>query len=254
MELLIAHAAGAVASFWLGVQLKLGTVVAASLTGLLGAFIWPKYAAAIYCGAFVGMSSAYVLNSLWAVLLAASLAALVFHLSSPVFQGYGGKLGTTAFLAVNLTALLMGVNLPISGNPAPFPLALALVAAVVLGAVGAYTLSIKRGQGAVIGSAAVALAGGLALPALFPEVGGQLAAALCCGSYLGMSSNKVLPSYHDLSFAGLIAGLLYLSALDSSNGCGGKLGTIAFVAVIATVGLKTILSSFIKTAETPSEG
>ena len=38
MELLIAHAAGAVASFWLGVQLKLGTVVVASLTGLLGGF------------------------------------------------------------------------------------------------------------------------------------------------------------------------------------------------------------------------
>jgi hypothetical protein len=229
-------------------------VVAASLTGLLGAFIWPKHAAAIYCGAFVGMSSAYVLNSFWAVLVAASLAALVFHLSSPVFQGYGGKLGTTAFLGVNLTALLMGVSIPISGTLAPFPLALALVAAVILGAIGAYTLSIKRGLGAVIGSAAVALAGGMILPALFPEFGGQLAVALCCGSYVGMSSNKVLPSYHDLSLAGLLAGLLYLTVLDCSNGCGGKLGTIAFVAVIATVGLKTILGSFIKVAETPSEG
>jgi hypothetical protein len=69
-----------------------------------------------------------------------------------------------------------------------------------------------------------------------------------------MSSNKVLPSYHDLSLAGLLAGLLYLTVLDCSNGCGGKLGTIAFVAVIATVGLKTILGSFIKVAETPSEG
>ncbi|MGI6559370.1 MAG: hypothetical protein ACOX20_10725 [Limnochordia bacterium] len=78
--------------------------------------------------------------------------------------------------------------MPSSGAPAPFPLALALVAAVVLGAIGAYTLSIKRGLGAVVGSAAVALAGGLALPALFPDVGGQLAVALCCGSYVGMSS------------------------------------------------------------------
>ncbi|MGI6036043.1 MAG: hypothetical protein ACOYCE_09595 [Limnochordia bacterium] len=253
MGLLIAHIAGAVVSFWLGVQLSLGTVVAASLTGLLGAFIFPKYATAIYCGAFVGMSSAYVLNSFWTILLAASLAALIFHLSSPVFQGYGGKLGTTAFLAVNLTALLAGVQMPSSGAPAPFPLALALVAAVVLGAIGAYTLSIKRGLGAVVGSAAVALAGGLALPALFPDVGGQLAVALCCGAYVGMSTPKVLPSYNELSLAGLLAGLLYLSALDSSNGYGGKLGTIAFIAVIATVGLKTILASFAGAAETPSK-
>ena len=130
-----------------------------SLTGLLGAFIWLKHAAAIYCGAFVGMSSAYVLNSFWAVLVATSLAALVFHLSSPVFQGYGGKLGTTAFLGVNLTALLMGVSIPISGTPRPLPLGLGPGGPVILGAIGAYTLSIKRGLGAVIGSAAVALAG-----------------------------------------------------------------------------------------------
>lgn len=73
-----------------------GIVMAASIVGLLGSFT--PWAAAIYLGAFIGMTgreSFYKRNLLQASLFSAVLLEL------GLFNGFGGRLGFLAFLGVN---------------------------------------------------------------------------------------------------------------------------------------------------------
>lgn len=106
---------GTLTCFMLQTQFAFGPVLAASTVGLAGSFIpglfpdrhqWKAIPAAVYCGAFVGMSSDKVLIS-WPMFLAAGcLAGLLFWISRNLFQGVGGKLGTLAFAAVVLLVYL----------------------------------------------------------------------------------------------------------------------------------------------------
>ena len=85
--------------------LGLNSVLSAGLTGFIGSLTphlpfknvktWP---AAIYCGAFVGMTSMDLGYGLLA--LAALLASLFYVFTQNWFHGIGGKLGTIAFMGV----------------------------------------------------------------------------------------------------------------------------------------------------------
>ncbi len=108
---------GSVLTFVLNTQLHWGAVLAAASVGVLGGYApgWvrlPKaedYPAPVYCGAFVGMSSALVLSNLWLVVLASFLASVLFVITKNVYLGVGGKLGTIAFMAVASATFLSGV-------------------------------------------------------------------------------------------------------------------------------------------------
>jgi hypothetical protein len=106
---------GTMACFMLQTQFSCGPVLAASTVGLAGSFIpglfpglhyWKAIPSAVYCGAFVGMSSDKVLDSGFMFLAAGCLAGLAFWVSRNLFQGVGGKLGTLAFAAVVLVVYL----------------------------------------------------------------------------------------------------------------------------------------------------
>ncbi|ADY52054.1 hypothetical protein Pedsa_1493 [Pseudopedobacter saltans DSM 12145] len=107
---------GAVASYYLHHSLQMGPVMGAALVGSIGSFLpdinsnstyLKKLPAAIYCGAFVGMSSAHVANGFTFVLVAGFFTAVFLIVSKSVLHGVGGKLGTLAFLGVALTYLLV---------------------------------------------------------------------------------------------------------------------------------------------------
>ena len=108
---------GSVATFVLNIQLHWGAVLSAAAVGVLGGYLpgWVKlpkaedYAAPVYCGAFVGMSSALVLSNLWLVVLASFLASVLFVITKNVYLGVGGKLGTIAFMAVTSAVSLSGL-------------------------------------------------------------------------------------------------------------------------------------------------
>ena len=97
---------GAVSCYVLNVDLGMGSVLAAGIVGTVSSFlpimhqksVWlKKMPTALYCGAFVGMSSAEVAPSLSFVLYAGVLTGLLFMLTKSFFVGVGGKLGTIAF-------------------------------------------------------------------------------------------------------------------------------------------------------------
>jgi len=53
-----------------------------------------------YCGVFVGMSSTLIFPTLLSVCCAGIIAGVIYNLSTSLLFGYGGRLGTIAFLSV----------------------------------------------------------------------------------------------------------------------------------------------------------
>jgi hypothetical protein len=78
------------------------SVAAVGMTGLLGGLYLPaSIAGPAFCGSFVAMASPAILPSLLALVLASVLAGLSqLSLTGLLLGGWGGKLGTAAFLGV----------------------------------------------------------------------------------------------------------------------------------------------------------
>ena len=97
---------------------------------------------------------------------------------------------------------------------------------IFLGAIITYTLKVNVGLGAVISAGLVALISSLIIP--------KYGVAVYCGSFVGMTSSRLLVDYAELSFAAVIAGIVFLLADRAFNGFGGKLGTVAFAGTLIT--------------------
>lgn len=231
---------GGLATYMVSVDLGLGAVAASGLVGLLGAVILPQWAAAIYCGSFVGMVSPALLDCYSSVLLASVVGGVVYVLSAEALQGFGGKLGTIAFSGTVLAGLGLGCDftpVPVLSGPVAWHVLLcATVAAVVT-----YWLSVDLGRGPVMGSSVVGLAGGLVLPAMAPQVGSLLAVVVICASFTGMTSQQRIPHHLWMTLAGMVTGIVFIYSLPVLGGAGGKLGTIAFGASMGTWAFRTLL-------------
>lgn len=211
-------------------QTGAGVVVGSGVVGLFAHLFVQKYEAPAYCGTFVGMATASVLS--WGGLLAASfVAGGVFIAAQRAFNGFGGKLGTTAFVGCGVVVLAGGSG-PDVGTAPSTAVVLGGIATATAGAVAAYLLARLRGLGPVFGSSVVGiLAGGVSLVVPGTTL---LAAAAFCGSFTGMSHSGRLPSVASVGLAGVVTGLLFAAAVPVVAGFGGKLGTIAFVACLVT--------------------
>lgn len=106
--------AGAIITYVLAVDIGLGEVIAASLTGTAFSFVPDIFKSkhsnsipvAVYCGAFVGMSSTEVAHSLLFVAVSGLIAGFLLMLAKNLFFGLGGKLGMLAFASVVITYII----------------------------------------------------------------------------------------------------------------------------------------------------
>ena len=108
---------GSILTYYINYQFQTGTVIAAALVGTISSFIpnmlkgknlefineIPK---ALYCGAFVGMTSSLIANGFLFIFIAGLLAGTLYIASTNTFIGIGGKLGTIAFGGVAMAFLL----------------------------------------------------------------------------------------------------------------------------------------------------
>ena len=86
-------------------------------------------------------------------------------------------------------------------------------------------------------SGTVGIAAGLLMPHYFPGDEGQtLAVMAMCASYAGMSGQARIPNLYLMALVGLFCGLIFIFSMPLAGGAGGKLGTIAFGAVLAVRG------------------
>ncbi len=232
--------AGAMITFILSVDLGHGAVVASGLVGIFGAAVIKPYAVPLYCGAFVGMSSGAVFNH-GGLALAGAAAGVLFVMSKHVFNGFGGKLGTIAFSGGVFSATVLGLP-TLSDAVMQWDVGGLLVVYCVIGAFLTFVLSVWFGQGPVMASGMVALAGGILLPPIYgADLGGTLAIGVTCATYAGMSGTNRFEQARWMLPAGVLCAFILMYTAPYLGGIGGKLGTAAFGAVIGIRGLIMIV-------------
>lgn len=108
--------------------------------------------------------------------------------------------------------------------------------ALVIGSLLTFYLNNELGWGGVIASATVGLVGGL-LPYLnsSSQQLKSVALAVYCGTFVGMASTSLFDELHYIFIASAISGLFYIYTRGLFIGFGGKLGSVAFSGVLATV-------------------
>lgn len=86
-------------------DLGLSPVLSSAIVGFIGTFFKlqrfdPKELhAAIYAGSFAGMCSADILSGPETIIYVSLLGSFLYVWSRPLFTGYGGRLGTIAFIS-----------------------------------------------------------------------------------------------------------------------------------------------------------
>ncbi len=234
---------GGVSTYFISAVLGTGPVIAAGLIGILGALFARAYSVPLYCGAFVGM----VCNELFSfqmAIIASTIAGLIFVVSEGVLDGYGGRLGTIAFIGAVITVLTTGSTfVPDELVRRELWFFLIVYSAVAAG-ITTY-LSVRKKHGPVMASGVVGLIGGITLPSIHDTHGATLAAVVICASFVGMSSEKKLKNAFHSALVGSVAGLVFVFSARVTTGAGGKLGTIAFGTVLGFYGLEKLFSRFI---------
>lgn len=232
-QLFIAVIGGALVSYWFNITLGLGAVVGAGLTTVLGALFFPTFGAPITCGSFCGMASIMVIPGVPYMILASAIAGIVFVLAKETMNGLGGKLGAMAASGCTIAALITGKSMLLAPVPDWSSTGKYIVLVTIISALAAYIVSIRFKHGPIMGSGIVSIVGGLILPVIAPGIGGALATACACGSYIGMSSEARIRNELFIIVAGIIAGLGLVWGAPCIGGIGGRLGTTALGSVIA---------------------
>ena len=237
-------------TYFLNHDLRLGAVIAASLVGLAAGFLFKNalFAVASYSAAFVGMSSKALIPEWYFLIPAGLIHAIVVIAMMRVFTGWGGKAGTMGFTAVALTSIILLFIEPVNytqpnplGMIASFPIDVWVVG-IIAGVAGIMlTLIVRekahggpRGNDAVIGSATVALIGGIvattfsAAPFNYANFA-FIAPIIASGTYAGMAARKVLPKTIDFLIVGVLLGVLNVALWPIFPGFGGRLGTIGLI-------------------------
>jgi len=240
----VAVVAGSMAAFAVTQELGLGAVVSASLIGLIASLVSPKTSVAAYCGAFVGMTSDILFFNYYEVALAGLIAGLVFILTIDTFNGFGGKLGTIALVGTALTGLSLQREFII------FPVAdlqtnAAMMAVAILATPLTFYFNISRKHGPVLASSIVGITAGLVLPVIYPQIGPTLSVVAICASFAGMTSQDRCPTFWHILITGFFTSVIFVYSTPLLGGAGGKLGTIAFGAVLGTCGLKKLANGLI---------
>lgn len=110
---------GAAMCYFLNGFTDLGSILSASSIGIVASFLpnlnkrsdyLNQLPAAIYCGVFVGMSSLEIAASGVYVIAAGIVSGAVFIVSKNLFVGFGGKLGTIAFVGVVMVTLIFWIS------------------------------------------------------------------------------------------------------------------------------------------------
>lgn len=81
-------------------------IVASALSTFVSILFSKRISYPFYCGTFVGMVSSEILPGHF-IFLPIILSSLIYSMSKSYFKGYGGKLGTIAFLGVAIALLII---------------------------------------------------------------------------------------------------------------------------------------------------
>jgi hypothetical protein len=112
----LAGAAAAGITYVSSVRLGHGPVQASALVGLVGGLVCPVLpageglAAVVFCASFAGMAQPDRVPGIGAMAVAGAVCGVLVAATGPVLVGFGGKLGTIAFVACLVVRGVLGVG------------------------------------------------------------------------------------------------------------------------------------------------
>ena len=251
------------------VVLDMNSIVASSLVSIIIAYFTiiikdeNHYSWAAFCGSFAGMTSFEILTmnnavsewSLAFLLYAVTLSTItsVMYMFSEIlsykfpkisFDGYGGRLGTIAFISVaayfffgRLLKLNSGIEIFSSVKLSSFSdlwFLFTIVSAIIASLISMEiknTVSSLNDNYKVFTVATTGIIGGLIITKI-PVYGYDYGLAWYTGAFIGMSSYYVLMFKRHFFLSGLISGVFFILTKDVFIGIGGKLGFISFLSVV----------------------
>lgn len=171
------------------------------------------------------------------VLFALIAAALLLFLSACLWEkGITSVLISGSVLAaLSLAHGFYHVHEKIPIKPLNLLASSLIIAAAVIGAVATSLLNLRAHWGPVLAAAAVGTAAGYGLPLFSHSRSHDLAAAAYCGAFVGMTAPARFGDPLLIALAGGIAGFIFVLSQNPFSGCGGKLGTIAFIGTAAVM-------------------
>lgn len=228
---------GAILTFYLAKN-GMSAVLASSLVGIVGSLLFKRYEIEIFTGSFVGMSSVIFFTDS-GIVFASLIASVAYLMGKNVFVGIGGKLGSSAFIGTLSVALLVGVNvwnldIAVINTSLPLWFFIVTILASAFASAMTHLLAQRHFKGSVVlGSSVVGILGYL-LSLLLGTYSGWFAGTIFAASFAGMSQIKILKNPLYFAIAGLITAILFLASSTYFLGLGGKMGTSAFIGVLAT--------------------
>lgn len=101
---------GVTFTWFINHEMGYGAVVANGLVGVIAAILLPGSLAGVtYTASIVGMSSTAVIPSLTGASLGGLVVGIIIIITADIYQGIGGKGGTTAALSTIITRALLGL-------------------------------------------------------------------------------------------------------------------------------------------------
>ena len=218
---------------------------------------FPEVAASAGAGAFAGMAgNTAIPNYGWLTLLSLVVSGvwLTFH-RYKILVGCGGRLGTCAFISMNITVILFGmpsgaVSWSLYGNSNNLwmerlqlvPSILSVIASTFLSATGgAIRLRSKIPLNPVQAPTTIALLFMLIFEASGVQYSEEIIAGFAVGSFVAMASDQYLATIFDFAAAGFIAGLWILLLDPFFSEFGGKKGFTSFCGFITYVFLSKVV-------------
>lgn len=235
---ILAVVVGAILTFYLAKN-GMSAVLASSLVGIVGSLLIKRYEIEIFTGSFVGMCSV-LLFTYGGIVFASLIASIVYLMGKNIFVGIGGKLGSSAFIGTLSVALFVGVNvwnldIALINTALPLWFLATALPFSALASVATSQFAQRYFKGSVVlGSSVVGILG-YVLSLTLGNFSGLFAGTIFAASFAGMSQIKVLKTPLYFAIAGLITAIIFLGSSTYFLGLGGKMGTSAFIGVLATL-------------------
>lgn len=235
---LVAVVGGAYLTFTFNHMAGMGEVLASSIIGLTAAWTVKNYALPIYCGSFIGMACDQIYSSPFAIGLASLITGVLYVVSSQFFSGWGGKAGFLAFVGTYLTSLFIGHPFHFV-EPLSFRMYVLVFLTIVVAGVLTFALQTMTDKIDVVTASALI---GLIIASFSFNPSHVIVFAAFCGTFTGMTSKELFTNKSDIFVATFLTAFLFIFSFSLFDGAGGKLGSLAFIASVATGGLKHLLS------------
>lgn len=211
-------------------------VLASCVVGLIGHFFIKEFETSIYCGSFAGMVSVALFN-FSEVFVLSLVCAFIYIFTKPIFKGYGGKLGTIAFVSSLIVHSIFKDQFLVIDLDLHTGL---LLITTVLGVFTTYYLQHKFYQTAVFASAMTSFVFAVVFIYLIPSHIDYVI-VFFAASFIGMSSKERIPNLLAVIISGLVLGFVFDVFIELFNGLGGKLGLTAMISVMISSGIIKLL-------------